>query len=235
MAWEKNIGGRKTVKTFLCFYQEPILRFIPVIYGNGLCHADNTREMAFIFEKKARLDLSSITAKPNAPFPVLGVPFPQADRFDTILAMLSIVGKEKEMTKDLISPNFDIDPRQIDYYSNALRWLGLVDVKNAIIRLTKEGSIVVTMSHAERMQRLANIIFSEPIFNSAPRHGAENVKKSLFKRWKCTASTIKRRQQTVNAWIRYFRSYEKMQGSTLTGVNQIHATINYKHACYFLN
>lgn len=212
LAWEQAIGRRKAVRTFICFYQEPILRFIPVAYENGICRADHSKEVAFILEPEAKLDLGAIQAKPDAPVPVLGVPFPQADRFETVLAMFSIVVREEEIAKDLLLLDFDIDPRQIDYYSNAMRWMGLVEVKKGVIRLTPEGRAIAAQPHAEKIRRMAEVIFSEPIFNHVLRHGIADVPPALFERWGCDSeSTRHRRLQTVKAWASYFEALSKQE------------------------
>lgn len=210
LAWEQTIGKRKAVRTFICFYQEPILRFIPVVYDNGMCRADHANEQAFILEPEARLNLGAIQAKHDAPVPVLGVPFPQADRFETVLAMFSIVVREEEIAKDLLLLDFDIDPRQIDYYSNAMRWMGLVEVEKGVIRLTPNGRAIAAQTHAEKIRRMAEVIFSEPIFNHVLRHGIADVPPALFERWGCDSeSTRHRRLQTVKAWVSYFEALSK--------------------------
>lgn len=217
LAWEQTIGKRKAVRTFICFYQEPILRFIPVVYDNGMCRADHANERAFILEPEARLNLASIKVQADALFPVLGVPLPQANRFETVLAMFSVVASGAEMTKEELALGFDIDPhpRHVDYYFNAMRWIGLVEINDGIIRLTDEGRRIAAMSHAERMRRLAEIIFSEPIFNYVLHHRTNEVPDALFERWKCGESTKRRRLDTVRAWIGYFETFSKQEALLL--------------------
>lgn len=207
LAWQRSLSQRKTVRTFICFYQEPLIRFIPVLFENGQCRADHEHELVFKLEPEARLNLAAIPLRPHATLPVLGAPFPQADRFDVVLAMFSIIAQEEETTKEDLAPNFDIVPRQIDYYSSALRWIGLVNLKDATLRLTSEGRKIAAMTHAERIKTLADIIFGEPIFNYAFRHKTREIPENLFERWKCRSTeTMHRRSQTVKAWIRYFES-----------------------------
>jgi hypothetical protein len=206
MAWEQIAGGRKRVRSFICFYQEPLLRFIPISFSNGICQADHSGERTFLLEPEARLNLHAIQPRPDAAAPVLGVPFPQADRFETVLAMFNIVVREEEITKEELLQEFDIVPRQIDYYSNAMRWMGLVEINRGIIRLTLEGRSIGMEPHARKIGRMAEIIFREPIFNHALRHGITNVPPALFERWQCSESTQRRRLQTVKAWIDYFEA-----------------------------
>ena len=211
LAWERVIGKKKTVKTFICFYQEPILRFIPVVYENGLCKADHSKELAFVLEPIARLNLGAIKVSANAVYPLLSVPFPQADKFDTVLAMFNIVVNEEEISKDSLLLEFDLTSRQITYYSDALKWMGFVDIKQASIRITTDGRAIGALSHAEKMKRLAEIIFCEPIFNYALHNQNSEVPASLFERWNIGGSTPGRRMGTVRAWVKYFESFSKQE------------------------
>ncbi len=208
LAWDAAIKGTKKIRTFICLYQEPLLRFIPVIYDGTSCRADHANERVFALEAEARFSLMDIPAQPEAALPVSGVPFPQADTFETSLAMLSIVAQHGEMTKDALSADFDIVDRQIDYYVNIMRWLGLVTVEAGTIRLTETGRRLADMSHAARMYELAQIIFGEPIFHQALHKGIDHVDSAMFQRWNISGSTIGRRLQTVAAWIKYFKTFE---------------------------
>ncbi|MBS1170397.1 MAG: Mu-like prophage protein [Burkholderiaceae bacterium] len=211
-AWECNIGHRKTVRTYICFYQEPILRFIPVLFANGTCRADHANERAFILEQKAHLDLAAIRVDASAKIPVADVPFPQADRFETVLAMLGVIANAEgqEMTMEALLDEFDIVQRQIYYYTSVLRWLGLAEAGEQFIRLTEHGHLTAAMSHAEKIQVLAETIFREPVFHFALHHPGESVPAKLFARWKVNSpSTQNRRMQTVRAWIKFFESFSQ--------------------------
>ena len=215
LAWESVICKKKAVKTFICFYQEPILRFIPVVYENGLCKADHSHEMAFILEPIATLNLGAIKASPNAAYPLLGVPFPQADNFDTVLAMFNIVVNEEEISKDSLLLEFDLTMRQITYYSDALKWMGMVDIKQAVVSLTPEGRAIAALSHADKMKRLSEIIFCEPIFNHVLHKRNSEVPASLFERWNIGGTTPERRLKTVQAWVNYFEAFSKQEALRL--------------------
>ena len=215
LAWESVIGKKKTVKTFICFYQEPILRFIPVVYENGLCKADHSNELAFILEPLAKLNLGAIKAAPNATYPLLGVPFPQADNFDTVLAMFNIVANEEDISKESLLLEFDLTMRQITYYSDALKWMGLVDIKHAIVSINTEGRALSALSHAEKMKRMAEIIFREPIFNHVLHKPGQEVPIKLYERWGMTGTTPARRMSTVRAWVNYFEAFSKQEALKL--------------------
>ena len=54
------------------------------------------------------------------------IPCPQADDFERIIDLVEFLAKEPS-TKDDIATQYPIVPRQIDYYVNAARYLGLVE------------------------------------------------------------------------------------------------------------
>ncbi|NET51987.1 MAG: hypothetical protein F6K09_25805 [Merismopedia sp. SIO2A8] len=54
------------------------------------------------------------------------IPFPQADSFERIIDLLSLLF-EKDLTKDEITENYQFDVRQTQYYTDACRYIGLVN------------------------------------------------------------------------------------------------------------
>lgn len=109
-------------------------------------------------------------------------------------------------SKEELSKEFDIVSRQIDYYFSVLSFLGLCDSeKGDIIRLTTIGERLSKLSKEEILSELAEIIFSSKIFNDAYRNGISSVNERDFEKWRISGSTIKRRLQTVNSWIKYFK------------------------------
>ena len=60
-----------------------------------------------------------ITKEPN-------VPFPQADNFKRVVNLCELL-LYNESTKDDITLNYDFDPRQTNYYTDAGRYLGLIE------------------------------------------------------------------------------------------------------------
>ena len=214
VAWQQVIGTRKSVKSFVFFYQEPIFRFVPLVFSATGCYADHEHEQAFTFEALDHIILTDIPANASAFLPDVKAPFPQADRFDKVLAMLTQVAATGEVTKETLLLEFDIHPRQIDYYFNVLRWIGLCTSHGNTVKLTEEGRKISAMSHAARIRRLAEIIFAEPIFNHVLQFGAGSVPAHLFKRWRIGGNTIDRRLHTVLKWIEFFTNNPNLYGHT---------------------
>jgi hypothetical protein len=203
--WRKRLGTKKRIRTFIFYYQEPFFRFIPFVVDGDRMFADHSNELAFTFQDQdERFDLYSIKARERHDLVNLGAPFPQADKFDKVLAMLTAIDSQGPVAKKELSLDFDIVDRQIDYYYNTLKFMGLTDSDRENIWLTDRGREIARFPHRQKLQKMARIIFSEPIFNSALKRGVDAVDTRLFSRWGVGGSTIPRRKKTVRSWIEYF-------------------------------
>jgi hypothetical protein len=71
------------------------------------------------------------------------VPFPQADNFKRVVNLCELL-LHNESTKDDITLNYDFDPRQTNYYTDAGRYLGLIEKskanENIVFRLSPTRS-----------------------------------------------------------------------------------------------
>ena len=204
--WRKRVGAAKRIRTFIFYYQEPIFRFIPFVVDGDRMFADHSNERAFTFqEQEERFDLYSIEARERDDLVNLDAPFPQADKFDKVLAMLTAIDSQGPVAKKELTLDFDIVDRQIDYYYNTLKFMGLADSNRENIWLSDRGRGIAGLPHRKKLQEMARIVFSEPIFNSALKHDVDAVDTGLFSRWGVGGSTIPRRKKTVRSWIEYFR------------------------------
>lgn len=205
--WKNRIGGKKNIRTFIFYYQEPYFRFIPFIMEEDRFYADQNHELAFIFaEEKEKFELYAIEARESNDLVNLKAPFPQADKFDKVLAMLTAIDNQEPISKKELNLDFDIVDRQIDYYYNTLKFMGLTDSDGENIWLTNKGKEIVKLPHSLKLQEMAKIIFSEPIFNIALKKGVGAINAKFFKRWRVglDSSTIPRRKLTVKSWVDFF-------------------------------
>ncbi len=208
--WENQIKSKKIVKSYIFYLQDDIYRFIPYIYDGVIGYADHCNEKAFKFKTRSS-DFCLYNIPTNYENIDTSKPFPQADKFDTIHAMLILISQHPCMTKEELKLSFDIVERQIDYYYNVLKWLKLCHEENNCLVLTEKGIKIVSLPFKERMEEIAKIVFSEPIFNYSLHNTLDHkMSHTLFgvydiKSW----STINRRLQTVNSWIKYFKNILK--------------------------
>lgn len=202
--WEHQLQGKKNVKSYLFYLHGDTYRFIPYYYDNNIGYIDHAQEKSFRFkEPSSDFSLNCIKVNPNKVN--TSVPFPQADRFETIHTMLILVSEKGCISKEELSLHFDIVDRQIDYYFNVLKWLQVCTEENECFILTHRGSKIVNMPFRQRMEALAEIVFSDPITNAILHN--KTIQTKYFDIYNIHShNTIKRRIQTVKAWIKYFKN-----------------------------
>ena len=194
----------KHVKSYIFYYQDDIFRFIPFKYDGKIITALHDQEKAFSFYRECNFSLSILSKARNIEVND-NVPFPQADDFEKVHAILLNIEKEDCPTKVSIASDFDIVERQYDYYFNVLRWMNLCEFHDKCIYLTDRGKLVLSFNIEKRMERFATIIFSEPICYNALKGLPQN--NSDFKRYSMSGSTISRRLHTIQSWIKYFNNF----------------------------
>ena len=181
-----------------------IFRFIPYIYDGKIGYADHSEEKAFRFiEPTSKFSIYDITI--NESLIDNSVPFPQADKFEKIQDMLFVVYKSDCINKYELSLEFDIVSRQIDYYFNVLKWLKVCKEEDECLVLTETGKKIIELPFRKRIEELAKIVFSHPITNNYLHN--KPISNVLFAKYRMNSeSTQRRRLQTINAWISYFKS-----------------------------
>lgn len=97
------------------------------------------------------------------------VPFPQADSFDRVINLCELLKQKRFISKENITQNYDFDYRQTDYYSNAARYLGLLDNVQEEGQigcvLTTDGERIFNLPIKERQLAFIKLILSHKAFN----------------------------------------------------------------------
>ncbi len=206
--WEKLIKKQKEIKTFLFFLQDDLFRFIPYYFSENKSFLDLNNEKTFKFITKDLEKFSLYDIKPNRKELNLTAPFPQADSFERVNSIFFEIAKTNKIGKQELILNFDVidkvHNRQIDYYLNVLKWMKLVEINKKEISLTKLGVDLAKLSFIKRIQKFAEIVFSEPILNDFLHNKPTN--ENYFKTYNVSGSTIPRRLQTVKSWVKYFKN-----------------------------
>ncbi len=211
--WKNIIGIQKKVKSYIFYYEnQSIYRFIPFIYDGLNYYANSKEEIAFKFKTKEDFDLMSI--KCSISLIDKTAPIPQADDFSKLIDMMINIERETIQsdsipTKISIFLNFNFDNRQADYYFNALKWLRLAnwDKKEEKVYLTGLGKEILSIDNSERMEELAKIVFSEPLYNHVLKYGDKKIPKKLIDDWGLNETTFRRRLLTIRSWVRYFKKF----------------------------
>ena len=163
------------------------------------------------------LDKTQIVAEPQ-------IPFPQADSFARVINLCELLHSKSELTKEDLISDYDfaqketIDKRQVNYYTDAARYLGLVDKKreNGQINyfLTDKGNNLFKMNIFERQKEFAKLILSHQVFNKTlklyftklevpTKSEVVAIMKSSNLYGIDSESTFNRRSSTIISWVNW--------------------------------
>jgi uncharacterized protein DUF6997/uncharacterized protein DUF6996 len=96
------------------------------------------------------------------------IPFPQADSFERVINLCELLKEKGVLSKEDITLNYDFDSRQTDYYSNAGKYLGLINDRTEneqiVCFLTEKGEQVFNLSIIDRQREFVKLILSHLAF-----------------------------------------------------------------------
>jgi hypothetical protein len=146
----------------------------------------------------------------------VAVPFPQADRFERVIDMLArLHAAGGALSQDEITTNYAFDIRQTQYYTNAGRYLGLVEriEENGVTySLSSLGRQLMRKAPRARNLDLVRLILSRRVFrdavvqylnNARPATRDEIVRLIGIAGIRVNETTANRRAQTVGGWVRW--------------------------------
>lgn len=145
------------------------------------------------------------------------IQFPQANSMKRLINLCELL-YNNEMTRDEISTTYDFDPRQTNYYTDAGRYLGIIDKKredgDIIYFLTSEGRDFFGLDLKKRQLKFMELILKHNVFNKTLKEYfkigqipnrdriVEIMKESNLYRID-SESTFKRRSGTISSWINW--------------------------------
>lgn len=145
------------------------------------------------------------------------IPFPQADTISRVINLVELL-KDNPMSKSSITSKYAFDARQTNYYTDAGRYLGLiqkycVNNDNDIrFKLSEKGCCIMNLPYRERQLAIASQILQHRPFRETLRLHLKNgvmpdkkiivqiMKKSDLYRV-AADSTYTRRASTVMNWV----------------------------------
>ena len=144
------------------------------------------------------------------------ISFPQADCMSRIVNLIELLN-EKPMTKQDITSEYAFDERQTNYYTDAGRYLGLIDKThdedgNILFQLSTCGHRIMGLEYKERQLALVTQILMHKVFNETLKlHlqcGEMPDKQTIIQIMKRSNlyrveadSTYLRRSSTVVGWV----------------------------------
>lgn len=219
--WEGKV--RKPVKLIFLTYSNGIFNLCEYKFQES--HVYNS--LVLIKQKNYTLEqeeiyfdelislLNKIQVK-NEPYKI---PFPQADSFKRVINICELLNENIFLTREEVTYKYDFNIRQTNYYTDAGRYLGLLDKekdRNEGIRyfLTDKGKSIFLLNIKNRNLAFAKCILEKRAFNEAFKEYLTSLelppKDEIVKIMEESGlynvrseSTFKRRASTISGWINW--------------------------------
>lgn len=152
------------------------------------------------------------------------IAFPQADSFGRIINLCELLLDEPRAKSD-ITENYAFDERQTNYYTDAARYLGLVDKNrndgNIEFELTELGRKTLNLRYKQRQLEFVKLILKHKVFYDYLDLYFENSDKpttsdtiEIMKHCDLynieSENTYKRRASTIRGWIDWILDLTRM-------------------------
>lgn len=149
------------------------------------------------------------------------ISFPQANSMLRIINLIELLN-EKSMTKQEITTEYAFDERQTNYYTDAGRYLGLIeknydDDRNIVFSLSERGRHIMSLEYKARQLAIATQVLIHKVFNEVLKihlqYGEMPDIKTIVNIMKKSNlynieadSTYIRRSSTIVGWINWILS-----------------------------
>ena len=159
---------------------------------------------------------ASIVAEPE-------IPFPQANNFERVINICELLNT-KELSREQVTEQYAFDSRQTNYYTDAARYLGVLERKDekdrTIYALSPLGKHIMKLNYKKRQLAFCKLILQhrpfKEIFSQCMETGVmpntETIV-SIMQRASLyninSLSTYNRRSSTISGWINWMLSLIK--------------------------
>lgn len=164
-------------------------------------------------------DLMDVATQISSFVPEPQISFPQADSFERVINICELL-ESQELSRDEITEEYAFDIRQTNYYTDAARYLGLVEKKydgrKPIYSLSEYGRRLMKLNYKQRQLAFCKSILEHKVFHivfSLCRYGRIPDRNFIVKIMKESNlykvesdSTYIRRASTVSGWINWMLS-----------------------------
>lgn len=203
-----------------------------LVYSNGIYHIyeyeftdpNNYSSIALIQQRNYTVEDMSITAEDiqqviysttRESEPQL--PFPQADSFGRVINICELLN-DQNLSRNEVTEQYAFDARQTNYYTDAARYLGLIEKSKVsggpLYKLSEKGHKILKMGYKQRQLALCKCILSHGVFADTLKSYFENgimpCKNEIVQIMKQSNlhnvnsdSTYERRSSTVKGWVNW--------------------------------
>lgn len=215
---------RKVIKPVLLTYSNDVFSFFVYRFKDPFCY--NSLELvkqvnySFNQEEITRDDVNNVFNHLCFVENTESIPFPQANKFERVVDLLTLL-QDKDLSLNEIAESYQFDIRQSGYYTNACRYLGLVEKSSdagvaktridTMFCLSEEGKKLLNKRHREKVLLLIEKILQHKVFYEAfsySRNGkfpstSEIVSLMEANSLPINGNTLERRASTVQRWIEW--------------------------------
>lgn len=219
--WQKKV--RKPVKPVFLTYTNGVFN----LYEYEFHEPNNYNSLVLVKQKNYTLEqeeiqideIISLFNQVQLTEEPVGIPFPQADSFRRVINICELLNENEFLTREEITYNYDFDIRQTNYYTDACRYLGLVDKERERIEgvkyfLTDKGKSIFRLNLKNRNLSFVKCILEKRAFNQSFKEyltelelpsRTEIVKIMEESRLYNvnSESTYKRRASTISGWVNW--------------------------------
>lgn len=216
--WKSRIT--KPVRPLFLVYSNGIYR----IYEYEFKDPNNYSSISLVKQKNYAIEDTTITVDDIQH--VLGnsicenepeIPFPQADSFERVINICELLS-DQDLSRNDVTEQYAFDARQTNYYTDAARYLGLVEKEREngipLYKLTEKGRTILKMGYKQRQLAFCSCILSHGAFadtlKSYLRIGVMPQKNNIVQIMKNSNlynvnsdSTYVRRSSTIKGWINW--------------------------------
>lgn len=222
--WSSNI--HKQVKPIFLVYSNGIYN----LYEYKFEDDNNYNSLYLVKQKNYSIEAGDITLddiinvyKDVEIIPEPEIPFPQANSFKRIINLCELL-YQNNMTKDDITMNYDFDPRQTNYYSDAARYLGVVNKKrekgNIEFFLNDEGQAIFKLRYKARQLKFVELILKhKPFYDAFTKclnSGEIPAKNEIVRIMESTSvygisseNTYGRRASSITGWLNWILDLQR--------------------------
>ena len=145
------------------------------------------------------------------------IPFPQANSFDRVINICELLNEE-ELSHNNVTEQYEFDARQTNYYTDAARYLGLIEKRKngitTIYSLSEAGKRILSLNYKKRQLAYCDLILSHRAFNDTLRKYLESgnmpTKSEIVQIMKSSNlynidsdKTFERRSSTIKGWVNW--------------------------------
>lgn len=216
--WQNRVA--KTVRPIFLVYSNGIYR----LYEYAFLDVNNYNSLALVRQKNYSVedtaidiaDIQSVLRRTKA-VREPAIPFPQADSFERVINICELLNGQ-ELNRDTVTAEYAFDERQTNYYTDAARYLGLLEKKRdgstPIYSLSDRGTRILNLNFKQRQLEYCDCILSHKVFGDAFRKYLDGgnmpstgdivrIMKQSGLYHVTSDSTFERRSSTIRGWLNW--------------------------------